>query len=443
MNLFTIAWKSVKQRALASSLTALSVALGVMLMSSVLVLHGIIKRTFSQDTFGYDLIVGPKGSDLQLVLSSVYRIQPPIENLHYKYYLQLKANKKIEVAVPIALGDNSQKGNFPIVGTTGDYFTNDYAYGKSFLIRGEALKKPLDTIIGSAVARKNGWDIGSQFQITHGGQEEDVHDEKFTVVGILKKTGTPNDKTIFILLQDLLEMEGHEQPVEEGLDKWLKVIGKSKDDFTAEELNAFRHDPDIAKEVTSVFVKFKRRIRSADASGVDNSQAQASQLAFQFQQKLKEGHVANAVNPVIVMDRLLKNIVGNIQLVLMILISLIIVVAGLSIFVSIYNSMTDRRKEIAIMRALGARRTTVFSIILSESILLCVGGGFAGFLLGHLVVLVASPFVESASGLLIDPFAFEMEELYLIPAMVLLASLVGFIPGLTAYRTDVAKALGD
>ena len=105
--------------------------------------------------------------------------------------------------------------------------------------------------------------------------------------------------------------------------------------------------------------------------------------------------------------------------------------------------MAISRLRSAIMRALGARRQTVFSIILTESILLCVGGGLLGMLLGHGLVFLAAPIVEAKSGLIINPFAFEPMELVLIPALIVLASLVGFIPGMTAYRTDVAKALAE
>ena len=101
MNLFSIAWKSVRQRWLASALTALSVALGIMLMVTVLVVHGIVKRNLELKAIGYDLVVGPKGSDLELVLSSVYRMRPPIENVPYLYYLELKNHKWVETAIPV------------------------------------------------------------------------------------------------------------------------------------------------------------------------------------------------------------------------------------------------------------------------------------------------------------------------------------------------------
>jgi len=122
---------------------------------------------------------------------------------------------------------------------------------------------------------------------------------------------------------------------------------------------------------------------------------------------------------------------------------LIIIVSGVGIFVSIYNSMADRKREIAIMRALGARRRTVFSIIIAESVLLCAGGGLAGLIIGHGLVFLAGPIVEARSDILIDPWFFEPHELYILPALLVLAVIVGLVPGLTAYRADVAKGLSD
>ena len=143
MNLVTIAWKSIRQRMVASSMTALSVALGVMLMVSVLVIHGIMTRVFSQRSIGYHLIVGPKGSDLQLVLNTVYRIWQPIENLPYLYYLELKKDPRVEYAVPFCLGDVTEKGFFPIVGTDPIYFELEYAPGKKFRMKRAATSRPI------------------------------------------------------------------------------------------------------------------------------------------------------------------------------------------------------------------------------------------------------------------------------------------------------------
>jgi putative ABC transport system permease protein len=159
--------------------------------------------------------------------------------------------------------------------------------------------------------------------------------------------------------------------------------------------------------------------------------------------EINEGPFAQAANPAQQINWLMSNILGNVRMLLVVLTGLIIAVSGVGIFVSIYNTMADRRREIAVMRALGARRTTVFSLILTESILLCVGGGLLGLLLGHGLVFVAAPIVELRSGVRIDPFAFETIELVLLPAMVLLASVAGVVPGLTAYRTDVGRTLAN
>jgi putative ABC transport system permease protein len=138
---------------------------------------------------------------------------------------------------------------------------------------------------------------------------------------------------------------------------------------------------------------------------------------------------------------LMNSIVGPMQLVLLVLTVLVVIVAGISILVSIYNSMTERRHDIAVMRALGASRKAVMAIILVESILLSLGGGLIGVLLAHGMIGAASPYVVERTGITLSMLEFDWHELVLIPGLVVLASLVGFLPALAAYRTDVAKAL--
>lgn len=151
--------------------------------------------------------------------------------------------------------------------------------------------------------------------------------------------------------------------------------------------------------------------------------------------------IAQAVAPMREIDILLKSIVGPVQVVLLVLTILIIVVASVSILVSIYNSMSERSHDIAVMRALGASRSAVMAIVFIESILLAVGGGLFGMLLGHGLLGLASPYVLERTGIVLSSFAFDWQELLLIPGLMLLASIVGFLPALTAYRTDVAKSL--
>lgn len=440
MNLVTIALKSIKQRLLSSSLTALSVALGVMLMVAVLVINGVVSDLFSQPSFGFNLVVGPKGSDLSLALSAIYRLDRPGEPLPYLFYKELKEHRVVEKAVPIAIGDVTEQGGFPIVGTIPEFFDLDYAYGKSFRVRGEFLKTPWDAVIGSRVAATNGWNIGSEFKLVHGGAESDhVHDEKFKVVGVLAPTGTPNDRSVFVSLAGFWAISGHEKPLKEAVDRLEKFrypVPQSLREKAEKPKKAHDHAGhdhghdhellDEQKEVTAIFVRTKSTAASIGLAGEINEDVRAM-----------------AVNPIFPMKRLMNMIVDNIRLMLLTLTSLIIVVSAVSIFVSIYNSMADRRREIGIMRALGARRETVFTIILAESALLCLGGGAIGLLLGHGLVAVASPIIESRSGILVNPLSFEPLELVLFPVLLVVGSLIGFLPGLAAYRTDVAAALSE
>ena len=385
MNLLTIAWKSVNQRKVASLLTALSVGLGVMMMVIVLVIGGAVDSAFNQRSIGYDLIIGAKGSDLQLVLSSVYRIQPPIANLPYMYLEELQNDPRIEVAIPLAFGDftKPEHGSFPIVGTTNEYFLNEYAPGHAFEVENQPdshqLEGLYDAVIGSQVALKNNWKVGDQFSIVHGSADsEKTHDEMFTIVAVLKQTGTPNDRSVFLNLEAVYTLDGHQKPVDEVEDRLEDFYGTDSDQWriARTQLQAVRNrrargaeigdpemgygldTPEAMKEVTAVFIRTKEVMYSIN-----------------IHSELKNGSRAMAVNPIVPIQRLRQNFVAPIEKALVVLTGMIIAVSGVSIFVSIYNSMSDRKREIAIMRALGARRASVFSIILAEATVLCVGGG--------------------------------------------------------------------
>jgi putative ABC transport system permease protein len=458
MSLFAIALKSLRQRALASSLTALSVGLGVMLVVAVLLIGRIINDTFSQKSLSYDFIVGPKGSDMQLVLSTVYRIEPPIQNLPYLYYLDLLKDPMVDDAVPVAFGDFTEQGAFPIVGTTGKYFAWGSAPDKPYalLTPGKQMSAPFHAIIGSEVARKNGWDVGSQFKLVHGGADTGhVHNELFTVTGVLAPTGTPDDRTAFVNLDGFYLVSGHEKPASEAINAWrefngqppltgteleaeikrlgLENVGHEHDHEHAGHEHHHHHDvPDIMKEVTAILVRTKWA--SPDDPGT---------IAPMFREKLRRGYKVQAVNPIKPMARLQQQFVGNIRNALLALTAVILVVAGVGIFVSIYNSMSERLREIAIMRALGARRETVFGVVVTESLLLCLGGGLIGAAVGHLLIIAAAPVIRAKTDLLIDPYAYDLNELWLIPALIVLGVVAALLPGMRAYRADVAESLGE
>lgn len=441
MNLFSIAWKSIKQRALPSCLTSLNVALGVMLMVAVLVIGGVVNRAFSQNSIPYDLVIGPRGSALQLVLSAVYRIEPAISKLPYKFLGELKDRKEITRAVPLVFGDFTEKGGFPIVGTTGEYFDMGVGPETAFKLRGEKIGGDFDAIIGHNVSVTNSWDIGSEFKLVHGGEDSGhVHNETFKVVGVLAPTQTPNDKTVFIDIDGFFAIAGHEVAFDEVETQLEQFWGSEPEKLAAElaELEAYKvkHDaagghlheatPDVLKSLAAVLVQTR-----------ENSPMDPISLTAE----MRNGFKAQAVNPIRPMQRLNDEVVGNIKKALLIMSVLILIVSGVSIFVSIYNSMSDRRREISIMRALGAPRSSVFSIILAESVLLCAIGGLLGLFLGHLLVFAGAPAITKETGLILDPWAFEWTEFLVFPFLFILAVIVGFLPALTAYRTDVASNL--
>ena len=456
MNLATIAWKSIRQRALASSLTALSVALGVMLMVAVLIIYGILQKTFSQRAINYDLIVGNgKGDPLQLVLSTVYHISPPIGNLPYRYYLELKKDVRVAAAIPIAMGDVTQEGGFPIVGTVPEFFDIGVAPKREFRVKGRPFKGPFDAYIGDRVARVNGWSLGTKLKLVHGGADTGhVHDEEFEVVGILAPTGTPHDKTVYVNLQGFYLIQGHENPLNEAIvrereffgepkmnpdelnaeiAKIEKKYGKHDHDHGAEGHDHHHHDhahvhdiPNVQKEVTAILIQCKTQ-----------------SAAFLMGGELKKGNRSQGVNPIEPMQKLMTDVLGPVQMLLLWMTIMIVIVSCIGIFVSIYNSMSARRREIAIMRALGAQRSTVLTVILAESIILCVGGGLFGLLLGHGLVLVARPIMEIKTGLIINPLEFSPSEIVLFPVLFFLGAVVGYLPGREAYGTDVAESLNS
>jgi putative ABC transport system permease protein len=417
-------------------------------MVAVLVLNSVVTKVFEQSGTGYDLVVGPKGSDTQLVLSTIYHIDKPIENLPWRFYRELSEHRLVERAVPVNLGDTTEIGNFPIVGTTPQYFLINPVPDQKFRVKGDGLRGTWDAVIGSQVARKNNWDVGATFKMVHSGQNDHVHNELFTVRGVLAPTGTPNDRTAFVHIDGFFQLDEHEKPVEEAVEREARFFGETedqiraryKDDIAEMQRHAghdhsghhHHHGPpsDLQKEVTSILLVMKGK-----------EDYQRALAASTLQSDLKEGFQAQGVSVVQVMTRLITNLVGNVRYAFLVLTVLIIAVSGIGIFVSIYNSMSERRREIAIMRALGARRQTVLSIVLLESTLLCILGGLAGMLMGHLLVFCAAPVIEDRSGLLIDPYAFVGMELVVIPGLVLMAMLIGLLPGMSAYRTDVAEAL--
>jgi putative ABC transport system permease protein len=453
MSLWKIAWRSIQQRSLASTLTAVSMALGVALVVTVLVVHGVLEEAFTRGAQGYHLVVGKKGSQLQLVLNTVYHLQESMEPLPYSFYKEFidtgphhgKYAGYVQLAIPYCLGDNYQ--GFRVVGTVPELFDKlEYSGGQHYRIQpgGRNIKPEnfFEAVVGAEAARKTGLKVGEEFQPTHGlGTEGEGHKhDAFTVVGILEPTGTANDRALFINIEGFYLLDNHAKPVENA-----PALPAAKSQLIHAH-SGHGHDhaheplPEEQREVTAILVLAKNDI-----------------FAQQLQRKINEGLEAQAASPIKVIQEFFAKMVSDVSFVLLALTVLIMVEAGVGIMVSIYNSMSDRRREIAVMRALGAGRRTVLTVVLLESILLSVGGGLLGFVLGHGLVAAVSPWAVAKTGVSLGFLQFAWYdvtmgygggtpimipyELVLIPCLVALASLVGFLPAMSAYRTDVAKAL--
>jgi putative ABC transport system permease protein len=442
MSFWKIAWRNIEQRALASSLTGLSMALGVALMILVIVIHNVTVEQFENDAEGYNLIVGgSKGGDLQLVMTTVFHLGKPLYPIPWSYYQKFTEGEfapYTKVAVPYCLGDSFHHSGsqFRVVATSPDLF-DKIAYGANSdgterhyeFQSGENFKTEnfFDAVIGATVARKTGLKVGDTFQPTHGMSSRGDKHIEFTIVGVLAHTGTANDRALFANLEGFYLLEGHALTAEDPPPS-QEESDPTEHVHTESEGHPQEPLPEAQREVTSILVVCKGPF---DAMQLDN--------------KINKGkdRTAQAVAPREVVTRLLENIVGPVRVVLMVLTVLIIVVAGISILVSIYNSMSERSHDIAVMRALGASRSAVMGIILVESILLSLLGGLAGVLLGHAVLGLAAPIVEAHAGIALKFWEFHWQEAQLIPGLVVFASLVGFLPALTAYRTDVGKTLGS
>ena len=451
MNLLKIVTKNMRQRALATWLTGASVALGVALAVAILSIKQGVQQRFEQGTLGYEMIVGAKGSPLQLVLNTVYNLDISPGNISWKLFEQLRNDKRVKLAVPFSVGDNYH--GFRIVGTTDAFFREfefepgrkpELAAGRIFNFnetalraafqeaeqrakereakeRGEEVKpapetehehgnRPFEAVIGATVAQETGLKIGQTFIAAHGVQptaEAKEHTEDpWTVVGILAPTHTACDRGIYINLDSFYHIEGHE-------------IRKPTAPAKEEEKD---NDPDPGM-VSSIVLKLRSPIH-----------------AFALYREINDRGDAMAAFPAAEIRKLF-DIVGNIDRLLFAQALLILIVAGVAIAVSIYNSMSERRREIAILRALGARRATIFSIVLLEAVTICLVGAAAGLVGGHVVVAVTNEALYRASGFVIPAFHVQALEWYVLVVAVILGAISGLGPALGAYRTDVARNL--
>jgi putative ABC transport system permease protein len=441
MSLLGIAWRSIKQRLFTSGLTALSLALGVALVVATLVIGGLVRDAFaSGQGLGYNLIVGAKGSPLQLVLNSVYLVSKPIENISWSFYQEFlpaaarpdgaagRYAGSVAKAVPICMGDYFR--SFRVVGTNAAYFDTltlgddrpfAFASGRNF--RDDEF---FGGVLGSAVAAKLGLAVGDTFAPTHGADDGLVHDP-FTVTGILARTDTPVDRGVYVNMEGFYLQEGHAKPV---------PAGEAAERAGAEAAPPAQPGnpaplPFAQREVTAILVQ------TASPGGMP-----PELLAMGLKTTVNEGREGQAAEPVREIRTLLDLFVRPLELLLLLVTTLVVIVSAIGILVSMVGSALERSRDVAVMRALGARRSHVLTAVLLEAIILAVGGGLVGWLLGHGIVAAIGPLITTNAGVSAGFFSSApLGEALLVPFLVVLAILSALLPALAAYRTDVAKWL--
>ena len=442
MTLLGIAWRNIRQRLLTSLLTALSLALGVALVVATLVTGGIVKQAFESGSgLGYNMIVGAKGSPLQLVLNSVYLISKPIENISWDFYQQfLPAAERpdgvdgtfaasTKTAVPICMGDYYR--GFRVIGTNAAYFDRltvgdgrpfAFASGRNF--RDDEF---FSGVLGATVAAKLGLRVGDPFAPTHGADDGKVHDP-FTVIGILARTDTPVDRGVFVNMEGFYLQDGHAKPVEDDAQPTADATSDAPAKHGGDTPTPL---PFAQREVTALLLD------TASLPGLP-----PELTAMGLRTAINEGRDGQAALPIAEIRQLLDLFVRPLELLLLLVTALVVIVSAIGILVSMVGSSLERSRDVAIMRALGARRSHVLCVVLIEAVLLAVGGGLAGWVLGHLLVGAIGPLITTNAGVSASVFsAAPGAELLLVPFLVVLAILAALLPAMAAYRTDVAKWL--
>lgn len=458
MNTLQLVWKNITQRLGSTFLSILLTAFGVAILCVIYITGDTFEKQLTSNTKDIDLVVGAKGSPLQLILSSLYHVDNPTGNIPLTQARQLGDNPFVEMAVPISLGDNF-KGH-RVIGTEPSYLD---LYGLK-VENGSLWEASFEAVIGSEVVRKRGLTIGDEFHTAHGLSEDGhIHDEHpFKVVGVLEKSGSVVDNLILCNLESVWDVHGlhhgdhdhdhhhdhtpdhgheghthHEHDDEHHHDQ--DHNGHSHD----EHAHTHNHEEELVEEKPNdVFVK------SLGADMLEDRGEEITALLIKYSSPAALGIIPRLVNestdmqaasPAIESTRLFSLLGVGLDS-LAILAYVIMLIAGLSVFISLYNALKERKYDLAIMRSMGASKTKLFGLVLVEGLVITLIGGILGLLLGHGVLyIIGQQTSESAD--FIEAFSIHSQELFLILAACLLGILASVIPAIKAYKTSISTIL--
>jgi putative ABC transport system permease protein len=397
MTLALIVYRSLRQHALSTLVTAAGLALAGGLLMCVWMVKTQSQAAFTQSTTGFDAVLGARGSKLQLVLNAIFHLEASAGNIAVADAEAVRRHPMIKTAIPIAVGDNLR--GFRLVGTVPELFTTvEYAPGRKFVVAAGGRVFAADqreALAGSFAAQRLRLKVGDKFRPFHGlaFDPKAEHADDFTVVGILAPTNTPADRVVWIPLRGLQTMSGH--------------------------------DPKMATDLSAVLLQLRTPAGGFMLDTMYNKQGNRLTLAYPI-----GAIVAELFGKIAWFDRVLALVAY-----------LVALVAAASVLASIYNSMAARRRDLAILRALGARRRTIFGAVFAEAA--CIGalGAAAGFAVYFGLFAGVANLIRAQTGVVLDLGAGH-PVLWICPAaLIALCALGGIVPAWKAYRTPVAETL--
>ena len=397
MNLFRLAWSYLKARPLVTLLNVLLLALGVGTIGFVFLVDRQIGERLDRDARGIDLVVGAKGSPLQLILAGIYHLDAPTGNIPLEAARTLEANPLVRKVIPLSLGDTLR--GFRIVGTIPAYVE---LYGGE-LESGRVFGATLEAVLGSSVARTTRLGVGDRFAGSHGLAEGGAeHADAYVVVGILKPTGTVLDRLVLVSTESV----------------WHVHEGHAAGNAAAEHEH---HDDD--REVTVLLVRYASPIAAASLPRKINTETNLQ-----------------AASPAYESARLFR-MIGVGADVIRAFGGVVLATAALSLFIALYHALNERAYDIAVLRTLGARPAWIAMMLLAEALLLAAVGGVLGLLLAHALVVVLASWLSAQDSLSISASALSADELWLLAPALLAGMLAAIFPGWRAARADISATL--
>jgi putative ABC transport system permease protein len=406
MSPLKISWKSLRSKPLSSALNIMLIAFGTGILTILLLASRQIGEKLDNNSKDIDLVVGAKGSPLQLILSSIYYIDFPTGNIPLKAAMELAHSPFVKRAVPLALGDNYN--GVRIVGTDSN-FVSLYKLKTS---AGKFWIKDFETTIGAAVAETQGLKIGDTFYGAHGlTGSSDVHkSHQYTVSGILEHQGNATDNLILTNVASVWKMHDDHEGTEEHHDE------------AGHQHNEAAQPTGESRELTSLLIQYRSPMSVA-----------------MFPRLVNETTNMQAASPAQESTRLFSLIGVGVDTLQWFAI-LIMFIAAISVFVNLYNSLKERNYDLAIMRTLGASRTKLFLIVIAEGIMLTLAGTIIGISLGHLVLAFIGSNQESGQAQL-SGFVLLYDEIYLFVAGLGIGIFAAVIPAVQAYQSNISKIL--